>query len=75
MNAERKQNRRQHILEVLASELETNSGSRITTAGLAAAVGVSEAADRLASGQATDDGELYRCCWVSRNVTRGSLAF
>lgn len=44
MNAERKQNRRQHILEVLASELETNPGSRITTAGLAAAVGVSEAA-------------------------------
>lgn len=44
MNAERKQNRRQHILEVLASELETHPGSRITTAGLAGAVGVSEAA-------------------------------
>lgn len=37
-------NRRQHILEVLASELETKPGSRITTAALAAAVGVSEAA-------------------------------
>ena len=44
MNTERKSNRRQHILEVLASELETNPGSRITTAGLARAVGVSEAA-------------------------------
>lgn len=39
-----KGNRRQHILEVLASELETKPGSRITTAALAAAVGVSEAA-------------------------------
>jgi TetR/AcrR family transcriptional regulator len=37
-------NRRQHILEVLAHELETKPGSRITTATLAAAVGVSEAA-------------------------------
>lgn len=37
-------NRRQHILEVLARELETKPGSRITTAALAAAVGVSEAA-------------------------------
>ena len=37
-------NRRQHILEVLARELETRPGSRITTAALAAAVGVSEAA-------------------------------
>ena len=37
-------NRRQQILEVLASELETKPGSRITTAALAAAVGVSEAA-------------------------------
>ena len=36
--------RRQQILETLASELETKPGSRITTAGLAAAVGVSEAA-------------------------------
>ncbi len=39
-----KSNRRQQILEVLASELETNPGLRITTASLAAAVGVSEAA-------------------------------
>lgn len=37
-------NRRQQILEVLARELETHPGSRITTAGLARAVGVSEAA-------------------------------
>ncbi|MCB1746278.1 MAG: nucleoid occlusion factor SlmA [Gammaproteobacteria bacterium] len=37
-------NRRQNILEVLARELETKPGSRITTAALAAAVGVSEAA-------------------------------
>lgn len=44
MATERKKNRKQHILEVLASELETNPGSRITTAGLASAVGVSEAA-------------------------------
>ncbi len=39
-----KTNRRQQILEVLASELESKPGTRITTAGLAAAVGVSEAA-------------------------------
>ena len=36
--------RRQQILEVLAQELETHPGSRITTAALAKAVGVSEAA-------------------------------
>ncbi len=36
--------RRQQILEMLARELETNPGSRITTAGLARALGVSEAA-------------------------------
>ena len=36
--------RRQQILEALASELETSPGSRITTARLAGAVGVSEAA-------------------------------
>jgi TetR/AcrR family transcriptional regulator len=36
--------RRQHILQVLAEELEIHPGSRITTAGLAKAVGVSEAA-------------------------------
>jgi TetR/AcrR family transcriptional regulator len=39
-----KNNRRQQILEILATELENKPGSRITTAGLAAAVGVSEAA-------------------------------
>ena len=36
--------RRQQILEVLARELESHPGNRITTAGLARAVGVSEAA-------------------------------
>ena len=39
-----KTGRRQEILEVLARELELRPGSRITTANLAAAVGVSEAA-------------------------------
>ncbi len=39
-----KPNRRQEILEVLAHELEQRPGSRITTAALARAVGVSEAA-------------------------------
>ncbi len=39
-----KPNRRQQILEILAQELESNPGSRITTAALAKAVGVSEAA-------------------------------
>ncbi len=39
-----KSNRRQQILETLAQELENNPGSRITTASLAKAVGVSEAA-------------------------------
>jgi len=39
-----KSSRKQQILEVLATELETRPGSRITTASLAAAVGVSEAA-------------------------------
>ena len=37
-------NRRQQILETLARELESHPGSRITTANLAQAVGVSEAA-------------------------------
>ncbi len=36
--------RKQQILEALAQQLETNLGERITTAGLAKAVGVSEAA-------------------------------
>ncbi len=39
-----RQNRKQQILEVLALQLEENPGTRITTAGLAKAVGVSEAA-------------------------------
>lgn len=42
--SERKPNRRQQILETLARELEQRPGSRITTASLASAVGVSEAA-------------------------------
>ena len=41
---ETKTSRRQQILEALAHELEMNPGERITTAGLARAVGVSEAA-------------------------------
>jgi len=41
---QKKSSRRQQILEALAHELETNPGERITTAGLARAVGVSEAA-------------------------------
>lgn len=41
---EKKPSRRQQILEALANELETHPGERITTAGLARAVGVSEAA-------------------------------
>jgi TetR/AcrR family transcriptional regulator len=44
MNGRRKLNRRQQILEVLASELEKNLGLPITTSSLANAVGVSEAA-------------------------------
>jgi TetR/AcrR family transcriptional regulator len=39
-----RQNRKQQILEILALQLEQNPGTRITTAGLAKAVGVSEAA-------------------------------
>lgn len=40
----RKSQRRQQILEALAQMLEANPGDRITTAGLARQVGVSEAA-------------------------------
>lgn len=40
----RKPSRRHQILEALATELERTPGERITTAGLARAVGVSEAA-------------------------------
>jgi TetR/AcrR family transcriptional regulator len=42
--ATQKSSRRQLILEALARELEQNPGSRITTASLGKAVGVSEAA-------------------------------
>ena len=44
MNQTRKHNRKQQILEILALQLEENPGTRITTASLARAVGVSEAA-------------------------------
>lgn len=44
MSTAKKINRRQQILETLARELEKHPGSRITTASLAKAVGVSEAA-------------------------------
>jgi len=43
-NRSNRRNRKQQILEILASQLEENPGTRITTAGLARAVGVSEAA-------------------------------
>jgi TetR/AcrR family transcriptional regulator len=43
-NNKEKPSRRQQILEALAHELEISPGERITTAGLARAVGVSEAA-------------------------------
>jgi TetR/AcrR family transcriptional regulator len=42
--SKKRMDRKQHILEVLAHELETSPGNRITTARLAEAVGVSEAA-------------------------------
>ena len=41
---QKKTSRKQEILEALAQELEDSPGQRITTAGLAKAVGVSEAA-------------------------------
>jgi len=44
MNTRTRPDRRQHILQVLAEQLEVHPGSRITTATLARAVGVSEAA-------------------------------
>ncbi len=44
MGESKRLNRKQQILEVLALQLEENPGTRITTAGLAKAVGVSEAA-------------------------------
>ena len=42
--AEQKRNRREEILQALAAMLETSPGQRITTAKLAANLGVSEAA-------------------------------
>ena len=44
MSETKRHNRKQQILEVLALQLEENPGTRITTAGLARTVGVSEAA-------------------------------
>ena len=44
MNDTKRHNRKQQILEILALQLEVNPGTRITTASLAKAVGVSEAA-------------------------------
>jgi len=44
MSETRKHNRKQQILEILALQLELNPGNRITTASLAKAVDVSEAA-------------------------------
>jgi len=44
MSESNRRNRKQQILEILALQLEENPGTRITTAGLARAVGVSEAA-------------------------------
>ena len=44
MTTRTRPDRRQQILQVLVGELELNPGSRITTAALAKAVGVSEAA-------------------------------
>ncbi len=44
MTATKKKSRKEHILQCLAHMLETNPGQRITTAKLAAEVGVSEAA-------------------------------
>ena len=44
MSEANRRNRKQQILEILALQLEENPGTRITTASLARAVGVSEAA-------------------------------
>jgi len=44
MSETKRHNRKQQILEILALQLEENPGTRITTASLAKAVGVSEAA-------------------------------
>jgi len=57
-----KPSRKQLILETLALELQTNPGDRITTAGLAKAVGVSEAA-------------LYRHFASKARMFEGLIAF
>lgn len=44
MTTQTRGNRRREILEALAHQLETSPGERMTTAGLAASLGVSEAA-------------------------------
>ncbi|MGO2563771.1 MAG: nucleoid occlusion factor SlmA, partial [Pseudoalteromonas nigrifaciens] len=44
MPATKRSNRKEQILQALAQMLETSPGQRITTAKLAAEVGVSEAA-------------------------------
>ena len=54
--------RKHAILEALARELESNPGERITTAGLARAVGVSEAA-------------LYRHFPSKARIFEGLIAF
>lgn len=44
MNTQTRGNRRREILEALAHQLETSPGERMTTAGLAASLSISEAA-------------------------------
>ncbi len=59
---EQKKSRKQQILEALAAELENSPGERITTAALARAVGVSEAA-------------LYRHFASKAKMFEGLIAF
>ncbi len=59
---DKKTPRKQQILEALAAELENNPGERITTAALARAVGVSEAA-------------LYRHFASKAKMFEGLIAF
>lgn len=58
----RRGNRRREILEALADQLERNPGEKLTTAGLAARLGVSEAA-------------LYRHFASKAQMFEGLLAF
>ena len=62
MSKEQRPSRRQQILEALATELEVRPGARITTARLAAVLGVSEAA-------------LYRHFPSKAKMFEGLLAF